>query len=71
MKLGQGYVFTRVCDSVHRGGGAWSGGGLLLEGCGEPPPVTATAAGGTHPTGMHSCLTSCVNSTIGIHSTHF
>ena len=25
------------------------------EGCGDPP-VTATAAGGTHPTGMHSCL---------------
>ena len=23
---------------------------------GKPPPVTATAAGGTHPTGMHSCV---------------
>ena len=23
---------------------------------GDPPPGTATAAGGTHPTGMHSCL---------------
>ena len=22
---------------------------------GDPPPRTATAAGGTHPTGMHSC----------------
>ena len=22
----------------------------------ETPPVTATAADGTHPTGMHSCL---------------
>ena len=22
----------------------------------ETPPGTATAAGGTHPTGMHSCL---------------
>ena len=22
----------------------------------ETPPRTATAAGGTHPTGMHSCL---------------
>ena len=22
----------------------------------ETPPETATAAGGTHPTGMHSCL---------------
>ena len=25
--------------------------------CGDPPPMTATAAGGTHPTGMHSCAT--------------
>ena len=31
------------------GGCAWSGGGL----CGDPP--MATAAGGTHLTGMHSC----------------
>ena len=31
------------------GGGAWSRG---VHG-GDPP--TATAAGGTHPTGMHSC----------------
>ena len=23
---------------------------------GRPPPKTATEAGGTHPTGMHSCL---------------
>ena len=22
----------------------------------ETPPRTATAAGGTHPTGMHSCV---------------
>ena len=34
-------------------GGAWSGGG---GGCGDPPlPGTATAVGGMHPTGMHSC----------------
>ena len=31
--------------------GAWSGGGL----CGDPSGM-ATAAGGTHPTGMHSCF---------------
>ena len=50
-------------------GGAWSGGGLVPGGClvtgkGVPAPggclvetpQTATAAGGTHPTGMHSCL---------------
>ena len=33
--------------------GGWSG-GCLVE---NPPPETATAAGGTHPTGMHSCGT--------------
>ena len=39
------------------GGGAWSWGevpglgGHLV----EIPPGTPTAAGGTHPTGMHSC----------------
>ena len=33
--------------------GKWSApGGCLM----ETPPRTATAAGGTHPTGMHSCL---------------
>ena len=47
-------------------GGACSGGWLLLGGLVwgmpalggclvETPPPTATAAGGTHPTGMHSC----------------
>ena len=30
--------------------------GLLLGGSGGDLPGTATAAGGTHPTGMHSCL---------------
>ena len=58
--------------SVRRGvpspGGAWSqegsglGGGLLREGGSGPggvpggDPPMATAAGGTHPTGMHSCI---------------
>ena len=33
------------------------GGCLLLGGLPSgDPPRTATAAGGTHPTGMHSCL---------------
>ena len=44
-KLGQGYIFTGVCDSVNRGGGASSWGcllqvGLLPAGCflwGVPP----------------------------------
>ena len=54
-KLGQGYIFTGVCDSVHRGGLVW--GGLLRGGSWwRPPPGTATAAGGTHPIGMRSCL---------------
>ena len=141
MKLGQGYIFTGICDSVNRGvclvwgslvwgcliprgclvlGGVWSWGfwswgyawsqgvsgpgglvpggsgpggisgpggcawswgvpgpggiccqGDLLLGCvpgpgglllggllvpGWDPPGTGTAAGGTHPTGMHSCI---------------
>ena len=102
-KLGQGYIFTGVCDSVHRGVGvlphrggcvlppggggvlppgggvlspregdsSWGvlpsrGGCFLLGGCFLPggassggclmeTPGTATAAGGTHLTGMHSC----------------
>ena len=44
-------------------GGAWSKGvcsqgvpGSGGGGCVETPPGTATAVGGTHPTGMHSCL---------------
>ena len=56
-------MFTPVCHSVHSGG-AWSGGlpgpggGVPGPGGGlvETPPRTATAAGGTHPTGMHSCV---------------
>ena len=38
-------------------GGAWSG-GVGIPACTEadqPPGETATAADGTHPTGMHSC----------------
>ena len=47
--------------SVHRGvpgpGGGWLGGGCLVRGVpGGDPPHTATGVGGTHPTGMHSCL---------------
>ena len=42
-------------------GGAWSGGCMVpggawsQGGAGGDPPM-ATAAGGTHPTGMHSCF---------------
>ena len=50
-KLGQGYVFTCLwfCSRV----GCLVQGGVCSRG--ETPPVMATAAGGTHPTGMHSC----------------
>ena len=39
-------------------GGCLPPGGCLVLGVpgGDPFPWTATAAGGTHPTGMHSCL---------------
>ena len=79
-KLGQGYVFTDVCDSVHGGGTVHAGIPLPRDqahppgtrhnnpGPGTPPhqdqvpPGTEHAgrygqrAGGTHPTGMQSCL---------------
>ena len=65
--LGQGNNFTSVCHSVHRGCvpapvGCLVPGECLVPGGGLLPwrvpggdPPTATAAGGTHPTGMHSC----------------
>ena len=79
MKLGQGYVFTRVCDSVHKGGFASVHAGIQPPGADPPgantprsrhlppppsrPPLGAVhsgryeqQAGGTHPTGMHTCL---------------
>ena len=46
-KLGQGYVFTRVCDSVHSGGCQGSRGGLL--------PGRVSGAGGAYP-GGGGCL---------------
>ena len=75
--LGQGNIFTSVCQEFCSQGGAipaciaggipaclaagLQGGGLLRGGvcsggCLVRPPRMATAAGGTHPTGMHSCL---------------
>ena len=46
--LGHGNMFTGMCLST--GGDACSRGVP-----GGDPPRTATAAGGTYPTGMHSC----------------
>ena len=52
-ELRKGYGFTGVCHSVHRGmypSMHWG-----RQPPGQTPP-TATAADGTHPTGMHSCF---------------
>ena len=46
-------VCSRGC--LVPGGGAWSRGGTCSGGCMVETPRTATAVGGTHPTGMHSC----------------
>ena len=46
-------------DACSRGsglGGVPAPGGLVLGGTWRRPPETATAAGGTHPTEMHSCI---------------
>ena len=55
-KLGQGYIFTDVCSQ-----GGWCL-GRYPPGPGTPPGTRYTPrgrygqqAGGTHPTGMHSC----------------
>ena len=55
-KLRQGNVFRSVCQEFcpH-----WGEGGCLPQcmlGYTHPPLQTATAADGTHPTGMHSCF---------------
>ena len=63
------YVFTRVCDSVHREGGLQAGRTPPPQTRQSPPPGQADPpppgkqtpeyglrAAGTHPTGMHSCL---------------
>ena len=70
LSLEQGNIFTPVCHSVHRGGlvrGVLSGGvpgprGVCYGGSapggvpGGDLPRMGTAEGGTHPTGMHSCV---------------
>ena len=44
MKLGKGYIFTGICDSIHRGG-AWSG-GVCSWGEGVPGPGGVCFRGG-------------------------
>ena len=46
-------IFTGVCHSIHGGGGG-VGYGAIPPRSPDPPPTTK--AGGTHPTGMLSCL---------------
>ena len=49
----EGYVFTPVCHSVHRVRVSAS----VHDGMHSAQCIDmATAADGTHPTGMHSCL---------------
>ena len=54
------FLYLSVSHSVHGGGEA----GVCIPTCkgrgvysplGRHPPEVATEAGGTHPTGMHSC----------------
>ena len=57
-KLRKGNVFTSVCQEFCLSGGCipvCMGGGVCLGGVCAQPPEMATAADGTHPTGMHSC----------------
>ena len=62
--MGQGYILTGICESVHRGVVIlfWVGALLLLTGRGQPPSLgqihrhqTAIAEDATHPTVMHYC----------------
>ena len=58
-KSGGGGVCSRGVGVSDSGGGVCSGGGWYPRmHWGRPPPPgeTATAADGTHPTGMHSCM---------------
>ena len=50
-------IFSQASVILLMGGGVCSGGVPAPGGVpGGDPPGTATAAGGTHPTGMHSCF---------------
>ena len=54
IRLGQGYVFTRVCDSVHRRGGIPACTGADIPWADSPPPPWADPTGsvGRPPTGQ-------------------
>ena len=56
---GQGNIFAPVCHSVHRGEylGRYPPGQVQPPSRYTPaPPADGQCEGGTHPTGMHSCL---------------
>ena len=77
-KLRKGNVFTSVCHSVH---GGWQtppwADTPLTSTCWDTPPAqcmlgytplpTATAADGTHPSGMHSCSSGCFHTSFFLH----
>ena len=54
--LGQGYVFTRVCHSVYRRGVSVWGVSVRETPPRQRPSPVWRRSGGTHPTGMLSCL---------------
>ena len=71
--LGHGNIFAPVCHSVHRGGNTWAGTppGRYSPPLGQVSPHQCMLgygqqAGGTHPTGMHSCFT-CQQSNVKCH----
>ena len=62
-KFGARRIFAPVCHSVHKGGGTWAGTPpwQVHPRAGHPPGQVhplgyGQQAGGTHPTGMHSCF---------------
>ena len=46
MKLGQGYIFTGVCDSVHKGGGGPGRGLVPVGACSRGFPALGDALSG-------------------------
>ena len=57
--IGGGHAWQGACmaGDMCGGGGAMHGGGVHGRGGGCVTGETTTAAGGTPPTGMHSCCT--------------
>ena len=53
----RGGLQAHTWGGVPAPGGVCCSGGLLQNGVQTPSPMMATATGGTHPTGMHSCFT--------------